>query len=238
MRLAYAALASLFVHLLLLVGIPQIDHSERAAHAPLDVQFFATPPLQPMQAHSAPAERREIEASSKEEAATALASAQLGAEQWRSDPLEHATAGVEERADGAPSQTAGAVGHLAPDSPAPEEIYSVLHGKIEDPVLAGYLIAWAEKVERLGNSRYPSSLSQRGLSGAIQLRIRLSRDGRLLALESLSSSGDALLDQAARKTVLSATPFAPFPPSMARRWGQIEFDRTLEFSSSRRVRTR
>lgn len=57
--------------------------------------------------------------------------------------------------------------------------------------------------------RYPAEAIQRGLSGTVELEILVGVDGTPLEVRVVRSSGHRLLDQAARKVVLSQWRFQP-----------------------------
>lgn len=59
--------------------------------------------------------------------------------------------------------------------------------------------------------RYPASAWARGVQGVAHVRFRMNRQGRLLSLEILRSSGSALLDRAALDTLRRAEPLPAIP---------------------------
>jgi protein TonB len=68
------------------------------------------------------------------------------------------------------------------------------------------LAAWLDR-----HKYYPASLRRRGLEGEGVLRVALSRDGRVLDLESFEAMPDALLDRVAMDWVRRADPFPAVP---------------------------
>lgn len=56
---------------------------------------------------------------------------------------------------------------------------------------------------------YPAPARRRGLTGVVELEIRLGLDGRVERITVARSSGHALLDQAAVRGVAAAAPFPP-----------------------------
>jgi protein TonB len=56
---------------------------------------------------------------------------------------------------------------------------------------------------------YPAEAMRNGLSGVVELEIRVGVDGRPLDVRIVRSSGHRVLDQAARRTVLSKWTFVP-----------------------------
>jgi periplasmic protein TonB len=74
--------------------------------------------------------------------------------------------------------------------------------------------------------RYPVPARARRQEGVAQVRVSLSREGRLLALALEQSSGYALLDQAALDTFRRAEPLPPVP---AERSAPVELSFPVEF---------
>jgi len=74
---------------------------------------------------------------------------------------------------------------------------------------ASYFARIKHQIERVW--MYPSEAAQRGISGKLTLRFRISRDGNLLSAGVVDKSGHKILDFAAIKAVKEAAPFYPFP---------------------------
>ncbi|XLM20630.1 energy transducer TonB, partial [Chromobacterium piscinae] len=81
---------------------------------------------------------------------------------------------------------------------------------------ARYQADWRLKVERIGNLNYPDEARRLGLHGAVTLEVTIAADGSLQGQRVSRSSGSPVLDQAAQRIVELASPFAPFPSSLAR----------------------
>ena len=58
-------------------------------------------------------------------------------------------------------------------------------------------------------------------------------DGTIDEIEMLSSSGHAVLDEAAIRIVRMAAPFAPFPPALREKADRLEIIRTWKFKQNR-----
>ena len=58
---------------------------------------------------------------------------------------------------------------------------------------------------------YPSEAAQRGVSGKLTLRFKISKDGNLLGIRLIEGSRYEVLDLAAIKAIKEAAPFYPFP---------------------------
>ncbi len=93
---------------------------------------------------------------------------------------------------------------------------------------AAYLAMWRRKCERLGGNNYPAG----GLQGELTLRVSIHHSGQLLDVRLLRSSGHEALDAAALKTVRQAAPYQPFNVDMRKRYDELTFTRTWQFSRS------
>ena len=105
-------------------------------------------------------------------------------------------------------------------------------------VEASYLEAWVRKVERVGNLNYPDEAHRRRLTGSLVLSVLLDREGRVLEMELAAGSGERVLDDAARRIVELAAPFAPFPPELRREHDRIMITRTWVFKGDQALHTR
>ncbi|MEZ5558476.1 MAG: TonB family protein [Pseudomonadales bacterium] len=95
-------------------------------------------------------------------------------------------------------------------------------------VEAGYLNAWRQRVERIGNANYPAG----GLYGNLRLLVVVRFDGSLEEVRILESSGRKSLDDAALNIVRLAAPFQSFPVEMRKHYDELEIIRTWQFSRS------
>lgn len=68
----------------------------------------------------------------------------------------------------------------------------------------------------LPHRRYPLAARKLRLEGRVLLRVRLRRDGRVLAARVHQSSGHKVLDDEALRMLAAAAPFASFPENIAR----------------------
>lgn len=94
---------------------------------------------------------------------------------------------------------------------------------------ARYMVDWVEKVERLGNLNYPDQALRKNLEGSLMLEVELNWDGSVIEINVLRSSGYRLLDDAARRIVKLASPFAPFSPELRKTVDRLEIVRTWQF---------
>ncbi|MEH6471475.1 MAG: energy transducer TonB [Halopseudomonas sp.] len=98
---------------------------------------------------------------------------------------------------------------------------------------AQYLDSWRRKVERVGNLNYPEQARRRELYGNLRLLVVLRPDGSLERVDVLKSSGHKLLDDAAKRIVRLAAPYAAFPPELRKHADRVEIIRTWKFERSR-----
>lgn len=91
---------------------------------------------------------------------------------------------------------------------------------------AGYLNAWRQRVERIGNANYPGG----GIDGSLRMLVIVRFDGALEEVRILESSGHRQLDAAALRIVRLGAPFAAFPVEMRKEYDQLEIIRTWQFS--------
>ena len=98
---------------------------------------------------------------------------------------------------------------------------------------ASYLASWVEKVEHTGNLNYPSEARVKKLDGRLRMSVRLDASGEVLAMQITNSSGTTVLDEAAKRILRMAQPFAPFPEELKEKADQIVIIRTWDFKSNR-----
>ncbi|OUD14395.1 energy transducer TonB [Thioflexithrix psekupsensis] len=79
---------------------------------------------------------------------------------------------------------------------------------------AAYMDEWRRKVEQIGNSNYPEEARKQNLTGRLVLEVGLNVRGGVESVAVKKSSGHPLLDQAAKRIVYLASPYAPFPASI------------------------
>jgi periplasmic protein TonB len=79
---------------------------------------------------------------------------------------------------------------------------------------ASYFARIKHQIERVWI--YPSDAAQKGISGDLSLKFRISKDGNLMGVHLVDKSGYEILDVAALKAVKEAAPFYPFPKNIQR----------------------
>ncbi len=102
-------------------------------------------------------------------------------------------------------------------------------------VEAGYLAAWVQKIEHTGNLNYPRDARIQQLNGRLRMSVRLDAQGNVLDVNITKSSGTSVLDEAARRILRMAEPFAAFPEELREKADQIVIIRTWDFKSNRLI---
>ena len=104
-------------------------------------------------------------------------------------------------------------------------------------VEAGYIKAWVEKVEMMGNINYPSQARKQKLSGTLILSVLVNNDGQVLSSVIQKSSGKKLLDDSAKKVVRLSSPFKQFPREMRAQYDQLMITRTWIYHHDKKLVT-
>jgi protein TonB len=107
--------------------------------------------------------------------------------------------------------------------------------RTEEYRFAQYVEDWRLKVERVGTLNYPDAARGK-LYGNLVLTVVLLADGTVERVDVNRSSGHRLLDDAARRIVQMAGPYAPFPPNIRRDTDILEITRTWFFTRDEMVR--
>ncbi len=94
---------------------------------------------------------------------------------------------------------------------------------------ASYMQAWVSKVERVGNLNYPDQARRNKLSGNLVMTVAIDVDGNTESIEIITPSGHQVLDDAARRIVELATPFAPLPKTILEKTDVLHITRTWQF---------
>jgi len=99
---------------------------------------------------------------------------------------------------------------------------------------AQYVEDWRQKIERIGNLNYPEGARGR-IYGSLRLAVSISADGSIAALDLERSSGQEVLDRAARRIVQMGAPFARFPDNIRRDTDILVITRTWHFAPGDKV---
>ena len=109
--------------------------------------------------------------------------------------------------------------------------------RAEEYRFAQYIEDWRQKIERIGTLNYPEAARGK-LYGSLVLTVSINADGQLGRVEINRSSGHKLLDDAARRIVQMAAPYAAFPPDIRRDTDILEITRTWSFTQGDHVSTK
>jgi protein TonB len=109
--------------------------------------------------------------------------------------------------------------------------------RAEEYRFAQYVEDWRNKVERIGTLNYPEAARGK-LSGSLMMTVRIRGDGSVERVEIDRPSGHHVLDEAARRIVRMASPFAEIPTAIRREYDVLEITRTWTFTSSNQLQTR
>ena len=101
--------------------------------------------------------------------------------------------------------------------------------RTEEYRFAQYIEDWRQKVERIGTLNYPEAARGK-LYGSLLLTVSINQDGTLGSVVINRSSGYKVLDEAAKRIVQLAAPYAPFPPDIRRDTDILEITRTWYFT--------
>jgi protein TonB len=109
-----------------------------------------------------------------------------------------------------PGEVAKPVSPVVKPAPAPPVVKPVSAPPLDRPaVSAAYLKTVNQRIQKV--KRYPRLARDRGIEGEALLEFVLAHDGKLVDTRILRSSGFAILDREALRTVRRATPFPKLP---------------------------
>lgn len=94
---------------------------------------------------------------------------------------------------------------------------------------AWYVQNWQQRIEQVGNARYPEQARRQGIHGQVRMLVAINRDGTIRDISVLQSSGHSVLDDAAVRIVRQAGPFPPFTEAMKDDKDVLEIIRTWSF---------
>ena len=98
-----------------------------------------------------------------------------------------------------------------------------------------YVESWRQKVERIGNMNYPEAAKAQKLYGQLQMTVSIKADGSLEGVEINKSSGSKILDEAAKRIVELAAPYARFPEDIKKDTDILSITRTWTFTQEDQV---
>jgi protein TonB len=96
---------------------------------------------------------------------------------------------------------------------------------------AKYTDDWIHRVESIGNLNYPEDAKKNRITGMLMLNVKLDNTGKVLEVQVAISSGNMVLDEAAKQIVSISSPFPAFPAEMKQAYDQIVITRTWSFKT-------
>ncbi len=97
---------------------------------------------------------------------------------------------------------------------------------------ATYIDDWSHKVKRAAELNFPDSALHRSLPTTLILDVAIMQDGTIVETQIRRSSGNQRLDDACKKIVYLAAPFAAFPATFRNEFDILHITRTWEFTSN------
>jgi len=97
---------------------------------------------------------------------------------------------------------------------------------------AVYVEQWRERIETLGTQNYPAAARGK-VYGSLRMTVYIRSDGTVESIDIDKPSEHKILNDAARRIVALATPFAPFPPQIARDTDVLAITRTWYFTNDK-----
>jgi protein TonB len=112
-----------------------------------------------------------------------------------------------------------------------------IHARTRESSSAEYMKYWVEKVERVGNLNYPDAARRASLTGALIMTVGILRNGEIESISVSTSSGEPVLDDAAKRIVELSGPYEPLQGKLAEEADIIYITRTWEFTGDENVTT-
>jgi protein TonB len=95
---------------------------------------------------------------------------------------------------------------------------------------AMYVEAWRQKVERIGNMNYPEAAKAQKLYGQLRMTVSINADGSLENVVIDQKSDHEVLNEAAKRIVELAAPYAVFPEDIKKDTDILSITRTWTFT--------
>lgn len=100
-----------------------------------------------------------------------------------------------------------------------------------------YVESWRQKVERIGNMNYPEAAKAQKLYGQLRMTVSIKADGSLENVTIDQHSSHPVLDEAAKRIVELAAPFAVFPDDIKQDTDILSITRTWTFTQEDALQT-
>jgi protein TonB len=95
---------------------------------------------------------------------------------------------------------------------------------------AMYVESWRQKVERIGNMNYPEAAKAQKLHGQLRMTVSIKADGSLESVVIDQKSDLEVLNEAAKRIVELAAPYAVFPDDIKKDTDILSITRTWTFT--------
>lgn len=93
-----------------------------------------------------------------------------------------------------------------------------------------YVESWRQKVERIGNMNYPEAAKAQKLYGQLRMTVAIKADGSLESIMIDQPSNHKVLDEAAKRIIELAAPYAVFPDDIKHDTDVLYITRTWTFT--------
>jgi periplasmic protein TonB len=103
---------------------------------------------------------------------------------------------------------------------------------------AMYVESWRQKVERIGNMNYPEAAKAQKLYGQLRMTVSIKADGSLEKVVIDQKSNYPVLDEAAKRIVELAAPYAVFPEDIKKDTDILDITRTWTFTQEDMLATK
>lgn len=100
-----------------------------------------------------------------------------------------------------------------------------------------YVESWRQKVERIGNMNYPEAAKAQKLYGQLRMTVSIKADGSLESVVIDQKSNYPVLDEAAKRIVELAAPYAVFPEDIKKDTDILSITRTWTFTQDDALET-
>ncbi len=97
---------------------------------------------------------------------------------------------------------------------------------------AFYMNQWLREIEMVGTQNIPVEVERKNLNARLRMMVSIRADGSIHEVKVLEPSGYKFLDDAAKRIVHQAAPFAPFSEEMRKQSDILEIIRTWQFRAS------
>jgi protein TonB len=210
--LAWAALASVALHLLLLHALPILEDAIRAPAAPrLSARLATPPPQQAAKAEPVP-EPRPAPVARPVARPPAVAPFKPAAKPAVPAAIGEAPRPLAEPAPSVPDALPAPKPSLAGADPAPAPASAPASAGPDPGSIARFRLELMDAARRY--KRYPRVAQDNNWEGRVELRLAFAENGALAALTVKKGAGRAVLDDAAQAMIRSAQAQTPVPPAL------------------------